>query len=173
MKDNNKEPGEELLEVDEKGKPIEKAKEEKKEKSYTKYKIVLGIILDLIILVSCYFYFNYNKNNKSIFDKTTLKNLKLKNRVFFGPIIHDAKKIENIAKNDVAFVITDGAVVGDLANSKSQKNQFFRIDSDEYIPEIKKLSDIVHKYNSYILLDLVHLGIVSSEHYTPSGGKLY
>ena len=30
MKDNNKEPGEELLEVDEKGKPIEKAKEEKK-----------------------------------------------------------------------------------------------------------------------------------------------
>ena len=174
MKDNSKETGEELIDIDEKGNPIEKSKkEEKKEKSYTKYKIALGIILGLILIISCYFLLTFKKNNKNIFDETTLKNLKLKNRIFFGPIIHDAKKIENIVKNDVALVVTDGAVVGDLPNSKSLPNQIFRIDSDEFIPEIKKLADLVHKYNSYILLDLVHLGLMPSEQplYSPSKDK--
>ena len=32
--------------------------------------------------------------------------------------------------------------------------------------------DIVHKNNSYLLLDLVHQGVGSSAHYSPSGGKL-
>ena len=108
---------------------------------------------------------------KGIFDKTTLKHLKFKNRVFLGPCIHTPEKIESIVKNDISMVTTEGCIVGDFALTKLQPEGPFRIDSDEYIPEIKKLSDIVHKYNSYILLDLVHLGIVSSEHYTPSGGK--
>ena len=170
-KDDTKE--EELVEVDEKGNPIEEPKKEKKEKSYSTYKVVLGIILCLIILVSCYFYFNYKKNNKSIFDETTLKNLKLKNRVFFGPICHVPEKIENIVKNDVALVITEGAVVGDYTFSKLQPDGPFRIDSDEFIPDIKKLPAVVHKYNSYILLDLVHQGLISVEQpvYSPSGDK--
>ena len=111
------------------------------------------------------------KNNKTAFDETTLKNLKLKNRVFLGPCIHVAQKIENIVKNDVAMVTTEGCIVGDFALSKLQPDGPFRIDTDEYISEIKNLADIVHKYNSIILLDLVHLGIASSEHFTPSGGK--
>ena len=174
MKDDKNDLGEEeLLEIDEKGNPIEKPKEEKKQKSYTKYKIVLGIIVCLIIIISCYFYFNFKKNKKSIFDKTTLKNLKLKNRVFFGPISHVAEKIENIVKNDVALVITEGAVVGDYTFSKLQPEGPFRIDSDEYLPDIKKLADAVHKYDSYILLDLVHQGLISVEQpvYSPSGDK--
>ena len=69
------------------------------------------------------------------------------------------------------MVTTEGCIVGDFALTKLQPEGPFRIDSDEYILEIKKLSDIVHKYNSYLLLDLVHLGIISSEHYTPIGGK--
>ena len=136
-KDKNDLGEEELIDIDEKGNPIEKPKEEKKSKSYTKYKIALGIILCLIIIISCYFYFNYKKDNKSIFDETTLKNLKLKNRVFFGPIIHDAQKIENIAKNDVAFVITDGAVVGDLPNSDSQTNKLSQVTEPK--PEFYKI----------------------------------
>ena len=111
------------------------------------------------------------KNNKTVFDETTLKNLKLKNRVFLGPCIHVAQKIENIVKNDVAMVTTEGCIVGDFALTKLQPDGPFRIDTDEYISEIKNLADIVHKYNSIILLDLVHLGIASSEHFTPSGGK--
>jgi len=172
--------GGELLDLDEKGNPIRLPKKEKKPesqksyKSYTKYKITLGIILCLIIIISCYFYFNYKKTkSKSIFDETILKNLKLKNRVFFGPISHVAEKIENIVKNDVALVITEGAVVGDYTFSKLQPDGPFRIDSDEYIPDIKKLVDVVHKYNSYILLDLVHQGLISVEQpvYSPSGDR--
>ena len=92
MQTDKKDPGEELIDVDEKGNPIDKSKEEKKTKSNTICKIVLGIILCLIIVISCYFYFNCKQNKKSVFDETTLKNLKLKNRVFFGPICHVAEK---------------------------------------------------------------------------------
>ena len=175
MKDSNKEKDEELVDIDETGNPIEKEKEkeEKKIQSKAKYKIALSIIVFIVIIISCYFFLNLKKKNKSVFDETTLKNLKLKNRVFFGPISHTAEKIENIVKNDVALVITEGAIVGDFTLSSLQPEGPFRIDSDEYIPYIKKLSDIVHRYNSYILLDLVHQGLIATEQpaYSPSGDK--
>ena len=175
MKDSNKEKDEELVDIDETGNPIEKEKEkeEKKIQSKAKYKIALSIIVFIVIIISCYFFLNLKKKNKSVFDETTLKNLKLKNRVFFGPISHTAEKIENIVKNDVALVITEGAIVGDFTLSNLQPEGPFRIDSDEYIPDIKKLSDVVHKYNSHILLDLVHQGLIATEQpaYSPSGDK--
>ena len=151
MKEEKKDSGQELIDIDEKGNPIEKEKEEKKNKLNLNfsYKIIIAIILCLIIIVSCYCFFSSKKSNKSIFDKTTLKNLKLKNRIFFGPITHDAQKIESIIKNDISLAITDGAIVGD-ASTKLKKEGTFMIDSDEHIPEIKKLVDVVHKYNSYI-----------------------
>lgn len=112
------------------------------------------------------------KESKTVFDETTLKNLKLKNRVFLGPCIHTAPKIESIVQNGIALVTTEGCIVGDFVLSKLQPEGPFRIDTDEYIPEIKNLADIVHKNNSYLLLDLVHQGVGSSAHYSPSGGKL-
>ena len=139
MKDSNKEKDEELVDIDETGNPIEKEKEkeEKKIQSKAKYKIALSIIVFIVIIISCYFFLNLKKKNKSVFDETTLKNLKLKNRVFFGPISHNAEKIENIVKNDVALVITEGSIVGDFTLSPLQPEGPFRIDSDEYIPNIK------------------------------------
>ena len=112
------------------------------------------------------------ENTKTAFDETTVKHMKLKNRIFLGPCIHVASKIESIVKNDVAMVTTEGCIIGDFEFTKLQPDGPFRIDTDEYLPEIKNLADIVHKYNSYILLDLVHLGIFSSEHYTPSGESI-
>ena len=64
-------------------------------------------------------------------------------------------------------------MVCDYTFSKFQTEGPFRIDNDEYIPQIKELADIVHKYNSYIILDLVHQGLISEEEpsYSPSGDK--
>ena len=173
MKEEKKDKGEELIDVDEKGNPIENKKQEKKSKSNSLYKIVIIVFLCILILCCCYYVFYYKKNNKNVFDETTLKNLKLKNRVFLGPISHSIQKIEEAVKNDVALVITEGSVVSDYTPWNLQPEGPFRIDSDEYIPEIKKLADIVHKYNSYILLDLVHQGLAGVEPpiYSPSGGK--
>ena len=127
------------------------------------------------IISSLLFYFGCkkNNNNKSVFDETTLKGLKLKSRVFLGPITHSSQKIEAIVSNGVALVTTEGAIVGDYTFSKLQAEGPFRIDSDEYIPEIKKLADIAHKHNSYILLGILHYGLLSSDQpiYSPSGGK--
>ena len=115
---------------------------------------------------------NPSEKAKSVFDSTTLKNLKFKNRVFLGPCIHTAPKIEKIVENDVSMVTTEGCIIGDYAFTKLQPEGPFRIDTDEYIPEIKNLAEIVHKNNSYILLDLLHQGIGSCEHYTPSGKSI-
>ena len=177
MKEEKKDSGEELIDIDEKGNKIEK--EENKEKNtnkstYSKHMIILAIII--IILISCYYFFNNknkNKNkNKSVFDKITLKNIKLKNRVIFGSITHDIKKIEEVVKNNVSLVITDGAIVGD-ASTKLKKEGTFMVDNDDCIQELKQLPEIVHKYNSYILLDLVHLGLMSVDKplYSPSIDK--
>ena len=106
MKEDKKETGEELLDIDEKGNPIKDQNENKEKennpKSSSTTKIILTIILCLIILsCCCYFFFIKRKTAKSVFDETTLKNLKLKNRVFFGPISHTVKRIESTVKNDV------------------------------------------------------------------------
>ena len=172
MKEGEKETGEELIDIDEKGNPIEKEKEEKNKKSSSSSKIIIAFIICLLILVVCYFFF-FNKKN--VFDETTLKNLKLKNRVFFGPITHDIEKIETAVKNDVALVITEGAIVGDHKISSVQPEGPLIIDKDEYIPELKKLVDVVHKYNSYIILDLVHPGLIALEppFYSPSKDKSF
>ena len=170
MEDKIDNSGKELLDMDEKGNPIvKKEKEKTKNVSSNIYKYSGIIIIIFILLGLCFYFLNKNANNKGVFDETTLKNLKLKNRVFFGAIIHDLEKIEKIAQNDVALIITDGAIVGDLPPNE----KVFRVDKDEYIEELKKLPETVHKYNSYILLDLVHLGLHSPFEpvYSPSGDK--
>ena len=175
MKEEKKDSGEELIDIDEKGNPIEKEEIKGKKmdnSSISKFKIILAIILCLIILISCYYFFNNKDKNKGVFDKTTLKNMKLKNRVIFGSITHDIKKIEEVIKNNVSLVITDGAIVGD-ASTKLKKEGTFMVDNDDCIQELKKLPEVVHKYNSYILLDLVHLGLMSMDNpiYSPSVDK--
>ena len=90
MKDSNKEKDEELVDIDETGNPIEKEKEkeEKKIQSKAKYKIALSIIVFIVIIISCYFFLNLKKKNKSVFDETTLKNLKLKKTEYFSVQFH-------------------------------------------------------------------------------------
>ena len=66
MKDDKKESGEELIDIDEKGNPIEKDKENKEKESKSKipYKIIITIILCLILLISYYLFLSKKKLSK-------------------------------------------------------------------------------------------------------------
>ena len=64
MKDDKKETGEELLDIDEKGNPIEKENEEKKTKPNKTYKYIISIILCFIILISCFYFSQIKKITK-------------------------------------------------------------------------------------------------------------
>ena len=121
-------------------------------------------------------------NKKTLFDETKLKNLKLKSRVFFGPVFDDSfkdgkfteeglKKYDILSKNDVALIVTGSVMVGDYFHSPMRGQESFRIDIDDHIEELKKLTDIVHKNNTYILIQLVHPGLftILDTSYSPSG----
>ena len=62
--------------------------------------------------------------------------------------------LKNLAKNNVALIITEGMMVGDSSLFPPTGTKILRIDSDEYIEEYKKLSDTVHKHNTYIIMQL-------------------
>ena len=184
MEEEKKKSDQELLEVDEEGKYTENKKEEEKKKPSNIYKyclICIGLIILILLICFCY---NKTKNNKSIYDETKLKNLKLKSRIFFGPIFDDSfkdgkisekgiKKYETMAKNNVALIVTEGMMVGDTSLFPPTGKEILRIDDDSYIEEYKKLSDAVHKYNTYIFLQLNHPGLMSTSDviYSPSPDK--
>ena len=184
MKEEKIESGQELLEVDEQGNFTESKKEQEKKKSSNIYKYCL-ICIGLILLIGLFcFYYYKTKNSKSIYDETKLKNLKLKSRIFFGPIFDDSfkdgkisekgiKKYETMAKNNVALIVTEGMMVGDSSLFPPTGKEILRIDNDGYIEEYKKLSDTVHKYNTYIFMQLNHPGLMSTSDiiYSPSPDK--
>ena len=162
-----------------------KAKKNKKKKKPSNiYKYCL-IFIGLILLSGfLYFYYYKTKNSKSIYDETKLKNLKLKSRIFFGPIFDDSfkdgkisekgiKKYETMAKNNVALIVTEGMMIGDSSLFPPTGKEILRIDNDGYIEEYKKLSDAVHKYNTYIFMQLNHPGLMSTSDiiYSPSPDK--
>ena len=111
-------------------------------------------------------------SQKSVFDETYLKHLKLKNRFFRGSVGDDALKngkiteegfklYDELSKNEVGTIFTGYTVVSDY-------NQFpnidmFRLDKDEYIPEYRKLVELVHKNHANLFIQLVHIGINTFE----------
>ena len=105
----------------------------------------IGLIILILLIWFCY---NKTKNHKSIYDETKLKNLKLKSRIFFGPIFDDSfkdgkisekgiKKYETMAKNNVALIVTEGMMVGDTSLFPPTGKEILRIDNDSYIEEYK------------------------------------
>ena len=105
---------------------------------------------------------------KNIFDETYLKNLKIKNRFFRsavgdnsfvgGKITEEGYKLyDQLSKNDVTNIFTGLTIVSDYY----QLENFypFRLDKDEYIPEFKKLVDVVHKNGANFFMQLVHIGM--------------
>ena len=138
--------------------------------SFSNYKS-LNIILSIyIILLTSLFLLVSGKeeSKKTIFDETYLKHLKLKNRIFRGSVGDTSfingkiteegfKLYDQFSKNEVGTIFTG-------YNAVSDYNQFdninmFRLDKDEYIPEYKKLVDLVHKNGANIITQLVHIGM--------------
>ena len=105
---------------------------------------------------------------KTIFDETNLKYLKLKNRVFRGSVgdlsfkngkisEEGFKLYDDLSKNEIGTIFTGYTTVSDYDQFDNVK--VFRLDKDEYIPEYKKLVDLVHKNGANIFMQLVHIGI--------------
>ena len=106
--------------------------------------------------------------SKSIFDETTLRHLKLKNRIFRAAVgdncFKDGKISEKglelydqLSKNEVGTIFTGYTAVSDYTQIDGLNS--FRIDKDEYIPEFKKLTDLVHNNGANIIMQLVHIGM--------------
>ena len=114
-----------------------------------------GFRLFFVLIYLNFFAFSLaQKGSKNIFDETYLKNLKIKNRFFRsavgdnsfvgGKITEEGFKLyDQLSKNDVMNIFTGLTIVSDYY----QIDNFypFRLDNDEYIPEFKKLVDVVHK----------------------------
>ena len=118
---------------------------------------------------------------KTIFDETSLKNLKLKNRIFRGSVGDASFKngkiteegfqlYDQLSKNEIGTIFTGYTVVSDYIQFPGVYQ--FRLDKDEYIPEYKKLVNLVHKNGANFFMQLVHIGMNTltdaEKVYTPS-----
>lgn len=103
---------------------------------------------------------------KTLFDKTSIGPMKLKNRIIrsaagdqFAVNGHmtdrDLKVYEELARGGVGTIITGFTSILDSDNALPIA---FGIYDDSFIPEYKKLTNMVHEYNANIILQLVYYG---------------
>lgn len=108
---------------------------------------------------------------KSLFDKTELAGMRLKNRFirsatyerFADENGHMTKKLyeiyEDLAKGGVGTIITGLTFVSDLANVYPGQMGIY---DDTFINEYQSLTEMVHKYNTNIIMQLVCNGSQAS-----------
>ena len=149
-----------------------------------------NLITRLLLLFICFnslflFVLTQERTQKNIFDETHLKHLTLKNRFFRGAVGENGlingkipeeifKLYDQLSKNEVVNIMTGLTMVSDY-NPLPDNNQF-RIDKDEYIPEYKKLVDMVHRNGANFFTQLGHGGINAQSNpeimYAPSSISL-
>ena len=121
-----------------------------------------------ILLISLLHLFIFATCEKTIFDETNLKHLKLKNRIFRGSVgdvsfkngkitEEGFKLYDQLSKNEIGTIFTGYTTVSDYDQFPGVN--VFRLDKDEYIPEFKKLVDLVHKNGANFFMQLVHIGM--------------
>ena len=67
------------------------------------------------------------------------------------------KLYDKLSKNEVTNIFTGLTIVSDYYQLEGFYP--FRLDKDEYIPEFKKLVDLVHKNGANLFMQLVHIGM--------------
>ena len=127
------------------------------------------ILFYLICLNSLFLLISTKEDSqKTIFDETQLKHLKLKNRIFRGAVGDQSfingkiseegfKLYDRLSKNEIGTIFTGYTMVSDYLQNDNYHT--FRLDKDEYIPEFKKLVDLVHKNGVKFLMQLAHIGM--------------
>ena len=115
----------------------------------------------LITLIIILFNLALLEGKKDLFDETQFKYLKMKNRVFKGDLEDFEswengkatekylKRYEELSKLEIGTIISGGILV--------EPNEAYpvpTIEKDEYIPELKKIVDIVHKNGGNIFTQL-------------------
>jgi 2,4-dienoyl-CoA reductase-like NADH-dependent reductase (Old Yellow Enzyme family) len=107
---------------------------------------------------------------KSLFDRTELGSMKMKNRLIRGatndrfavegrPTEKDIQVYEELAKGGGGTMITGLAYVAGAKISPG----IFGIDSDAGIEDHRRLTDRVHAYGANIVLQLVHCGSLAHD----------
>jgi 2,4-dienoyl-CoA reductase-like NADH-dependent reductase (Old Yellow Enzyme family) len=106
--------------------------------------------------------------NRKVFAATKIKNLNIKNRIFKAAMIDNCflqndriteeayNYYEKLSTEGTSIIFTAGTIVS--PSLIYGKVGTFRIDKDDYIEDFKKLTNLVHKNNANILLDLYHPG---------------
>jgi 2,4-dienoyl-CoA reductase (NADPH2) len=108
-------------------------------------------------------------NLKKLFEPMYIGNIKFKNRLF-KPASGSRMMFENdgfvnrkgmawyeaLAKGGVGCVIVESPAIDEPLSLKKPGD--FRIDDDKYIPGLKELVDVIHKYDCPAILQLYHAG---------------
>ena len=127
----------------------------------SKKEICLIIFLSLLLN-------SFQKANKKVFESTKIKKLNLKNRIFRasvtdncffqnGHISNEAYKYyDQLSKEGSSIIFTGCSLIS--RSSLFEKIGRFLIDKDDYIEEFKKLTDIVHKNNVNLIMQIIHSG---------------
>jgi hypothetical protein len=115
----------------------------------------------LITLIIILFNLALLEGKKDLFDEIQFKYLKMKNRVFKGALEDFEswengkatekylKRYEELSKLEIGTIISGGILL--------EPNEAYpvpTIEKDEYIPELKKIVDIVHKNGGNIVAQL-------------------
>lgn len=108
-----------------------------------------------------------NKLNKSLFHESKLANINIKNRFVRSATWenmttkngHLTKEIydiyEELSKNDIGLIITG---YGNIVKEEQPNPGMMGMYDDSFIDEYKKLTNIVHSYDSKILMQLAYGG---------------
>lgn len=105
---------------------------------------------------------------KTLFDQTQIKNLKMNNRLIAAAVgdhyavnghmtEKDFNKYEKLAKGGVSTIITGYTYISDYAAT----NEMPGINDDSFIPEYSTLTEMAHQNNVNIILQLVHPGALT------------
>ncbi|MGL5616641.1 MAG: NADH:flavin oxidoreductase, partial [Sarcina sp.] len=107
---------------------------------------------------------------KTLFDKTNIGNMKLKNRFIKGALWEDladekghltpelVKIYEDYAKGGIGTIITGYAFV---TENEQPNPGMMGIYNDSFIPEYKEFTDKIHKLGSNIIMQIVYGGFMT------------